>query len=158
MCNSPECRLVKFIVDFLLDFSVLVEVTKAKFEQIIQFVESHGHLVTFAFLPYVPAYSKDPKTKLHIEPAQNHTNFLVSLNNFLQILAGANPIRQAFSNKLVGYNHERDNYKPTSWLGYNSTAPPHLRFSCCRNYTPRKLTIRSNHFFNHVKKFVTSLK
>ena len=155
-CDSRYCNLVIFIAEFLLDFSVSVEATKAMIERIIQFVESHGHIITFAYLPYVPAISKDPKTKARNVPQVDYTQFLVSLNNFFQILASANTIQQAFSNELVGYNHERNNYKPTSWVGYNSTAPPHLRFSCC--HTPHELAIRSNHFFNHVEKVITSFK
>ena len=158
MCDSRECRLVIFVVDFLLDFTSSVEATIDKIDQIYQFVESHGHMIMFAFLPYVPAISKDPKTKIPTLPSPNHTDYLVTLNNRLQVLASANPIKQAFSNKVVGYNHDKDNYKPSSWQGYNSTAPPHLRFSCCFSYTLRELTTRSTHFFNHVEKFITSLK
>ena len=114
MCNSRECRLVIFIVEFLLNFTISVEATIDKIDQIYQFVEAHGHMITFAYLPYIPAISKDPKTKLSILPSPNHTDYFVTLNNHLQILAGANPIKQAFSNKLVSYNHEKDNYKPSS--------------------------------------------
>ena len=78
-CDSRYCRLVIFISDFLLNFSVSVEATKAKIERIIQFVESHGHIITFAYLPYVPAISKDTKTKAQIVPQVDHTQFLVSL-------------------------------------------------------------------------------
>ena len=158
MCNSRECRLVIFIADFLLDFSVPVEATKDKIYQIYHLVESKGHITTLVYLPYVPAISNNPKTKFPISPSSNHTNYLVTLNNRLQVLASANPIKQDFSNKLFSYNHEKDNYKASSWQGLSSTASPHLRFSSCFTYTPRELITRSTHFFNHVEKFITSLK
>ena len=158
MCDSRVCRLVIFIVDFQLDFSNSVQATLDKIDQIYQFVESQGHLITFAFLPYVPAISKDPKCKFPTLPNPDHTDYLVTLNNRIQTLATANPIRQAFSNKVVGYNHDKTNYKPSSWQGFNSIAPTELRFSCCFSYTNRELTTRSTHFFNHVEKFIDSLK
>ena len=158
MCDSRVCRLVIFIVDFQLDFSNSVQETLKKIYQIYQFVESQGNLIMFVFLPYVPAISKDPKCKLPTLPYPNHTDYLVMLNEQQRVLASANLIKQAFSNKVVGYNYEKNNYKSSSWQGYNSTAPPHLRFSCCHSYTIRKLTTRSTHFFNHVEKFIDSLK
>ena len=102
---------------------------------IYRFVEAHGHLVTFAFLPYVPDLSKDPKCKLKTRPDPDHTDYLIKINNRIHSLASANPIRQAFSNKVVGYNHDKTNYKPSSWQGYNSIAPEELRLVSCYTYT-----------------------
>ena len=93
----------------------------------------------FAFLPYVPAFSKAPKCKLKTVPTPDHTDYLVTINNRIQALATANPIGQAFSNKTVGYNHSKNKYKPSSWRGYNSIAPEMLRISCCYTYTDREL-------------------
>ena len=112
----------------------------------------------FAFLPYVPAFSTDPKCKLKNRPVPDNTDYLIEVNNKIHALASANPIRQAFSNKVVGYNHNKTNYKPTSWQGYNSIAPEELRLVSCYTYTDRELTTRSTHFFNYVERYADSLK
>ena len=156
--DSRVCRLVIFITDFQICSSDSAQATLDKIEQIYRFVDSHGHIVTFTFLPYVPALSKDPKCKVNTVPTPDHTNYLVMINNRIQALATGNPIGQAFSNKTVGYNHCKNNYKPSSWRDYNTTAPEALRFSCCFTYTDRELITRSTHFFNHVEKFIDSLR
>ena len=157
-CDSRVCRLVIFIADFQICASDPAQATLDKIERIYRFVESHGHIVTFAFLPYVPAISKDPKCKANTVPTTDHTNYLVIVNNRIQALATGNPIGQAFSNKTVGYNHNKTNYKPSSWRGYSTTAPEAHRISCCFTYTDRELITQSTHFFNHVEKFIDSLR
>ena len=156
--DSRNCRQIIFISDFQLCHSDSLEATLDKIDRIYDYVESHGHVVTFAFLPYVPAYSKDPKCKTPTSPNPDLTDFLIAVNNKIQELASANPIKQAFSNKSVGYNSGKTNYKATSWRGYKSNAPEALRFACCYTYTDRELVTRSLHFFNHVEKFIDSLR
>ena len=63
LCDSRETRLVIFISDFQLAFEVPVERVVEEMHEIMEFVESHGHVLTFAFLPFVPAYSRDPNVK-----------------------------------------------------------------------------------------------
>ncbi len=61
MCPANQCRLIIFVSDFVLDFSTDLEQVLSKIQEIIQYVESRGHLITFSFLPYVPWYSKIQK-------------------------------------------------------------------------------------------------
>ena len=79
------------------------------------------------------------KTLVHFTPSLDYTIYLVRVNDRLKILANANPIKTAFSNKSVGYNSGKNNYKPTSWQGFGSTAEPHLQF--------KELQTRSNDCF-----------
>ena len=156
--DSRVCRLIIFISDFQLCRSDSVQATIDKIDRIYRFVESHGHMVTFSYLPYVPAYSMDPKCKTKTTPSPDLTDYLVTINNRIKDLATGNPIGQTFGNKSVGYNHGKTNYKSTSWLGYNSTAPEPLRFAACYTYTDRELIARSSHLFNHIEKFIDSLR
>ena len=113
--------------------------------------------ISFSYLPYVPAYSLDPKRKTKTTPTPDLTDYLMTINNRIKVLATGNPIGQTFGNKSVGYNHSKSNYKSTSWLGYNSIAPEPLRFAACYTYTDRELTARSYHLYNHIEKFIDSL-
>ena len=113
--DSRNCRQIIFISDFQLCPSDSLQGTLDKIDRIYNFVESHGHVLTFAFLPYVPAYSKDPKCKTLTSPNPDLTEFLIAVNNKIKELASTNPIKQAFSNKSVGYNSGKTNYKATSW-------------------------------------------
>ena len=45
-------------------------------QEIIKYVESHGHLITFSYLPYVPAYSRDPHTKPSFTLQSDQTKYL----------------------------------------------------------------------------------
>jgi hypothetical protein len=114
-------------------------------------------LVTFALLPYIPAYSSDPKCKTKTTPNPDMTDLVTNINLKITSLALANPIKQAFGNKSVGYTSKNNNYKCTSWIGYNSLAPEHLRFSKCYNYTQHELEARTVKLYNYVEKYVDSL-
>ena len=94
--DSHNCRLIIFISDFQLCHLDSLEATLDNINRIYNYVESHGHVVTFAFLPYVPDYSKDRKCKTHTSPNPDLTDFLIDVNNRIQELAAANPIGQAF--------------------------------------------------------------
>ena len=50
-------RLVIFISDFQLDFNVHVETVVELMHEMLSYIESMGHVLTFAFLPFVPAFS-----------------------------------------------------------------------------------------------------
>ena len=80
MDDSQEPRLIIFVSDFQLEFSVPVETVVRQLQEIVQYVESRGHLITFAFLPYVPEYSLDPCAKPSFFPNPDHTNYLVTIN------------------------------------------------------------------------------
>ncbi len=97
MCPPSQCRLLIFVVDFLLDFGVGVEQVIREITELIEFVEDSGHVISFAYLNYVPAYSKDPKTvKDDFSPQPDYTNFITIINNKLQQIASHNPIKACF--------------------------------------------------------------
>ena len=99
-----------------------------------------------------------PKCQTKTSPNPDLTDYLMTINHRIKDLATGNPIGQDFANKSVGYNHSKSNYKSTSWLGYNSVAPEPLRFAACYTYTDRELTARSNNLYNHIEKFIDSLR
>ena len=82
---------------------------------------------------------------------------MTNINLKIKSLALGNPIKQDFGNKSVGYNRKNDNYKGTSWVGYNSSAPEHLRFAECYNYTQHELEARTERLYNFIEKYVDSL-
>merc|ERR1712082_519170 len=129
MCSRDQCRL-------------------------IQYVESRGHLITFAYLAYVPSYSRDPKAvKDHFTPRPDYTNYITIINNRLQRIAQQNPVRACFYNKHVGYNSRKDAYMPTDWERHSSTAEAHLSYSQCMELTTAALIYRSHQFYLHVDLF-----
>ena len=80
-----------------------VEQVLSKIQEIIQYVESRGHLITFSFLPYVPAYSKDPKAiKDSFTPEPDQTPYIFSVNDKIKAFAQLNPIKICFNHKNVG--------------------------------------------------------
>ena len=155
--DARSCRLIIFISDFQLCPLDSADATIEKIDRINTYVESKGHLVSFAFLAYIPAYSLDPKCKTKTTPNPDLTDYLTNINLKIKSLASGNPIGQAFGNKSVGYNRKKDNYKGTSWVGYNSSALEHLRFAACYNYTQHELEARTDRLYNFVEKFVDSL-
>merc|ERR1712082_98390 len=100
MCSPSQCRLIIFISDFLLDFSAEVQKVLSEISEIVQYVESRGHLITFSFLPYMRGYSKDPKAvKDSFVPQPDPTNFIAMVNDKLQSFAQHNAIKSCFYNK-----------------------------------------------------------
>ena len=79
MCESQERRLIIFVSDFKLDFSVQVELVLRLLQEMMQYVESSGHIIAFAFVPYVPTYSRDFSTKPSFSQEPDHTNYLVTI-------------------------------------------------------------------------------
>ena len=143
MCPANQCRLIIFVSDFVLDFSTSIEQVLSKLQEIIQYVESRGHLITFSFLPYVPAYSKDPRvTKDSFIPQPDQTQYINAINDKIQTFALLNPIRACFNHKNVGYNSKKTAYKSTDWQNHSSTVEPHLSFQHCFQYTPQALKQR----------------
>ena len=157
MCHISQCRLIIFISDFALDILVPIEQVLCLLQQILQFVESRGHLITFAFLLYVPAYSRDPRTKPSFTPVPDHTNYLIKLNDQIKIFALRNPLKICFNHKRIGYNAKNDRYKGKDWHSYSSTVDFHLSFQFCFSYTQDALRQRSIDFYPHVNNFVNSV-
>ena len=157
MCAIQECRLIIFISDFKLDFSVPVELVLRLLQEILYCVESHGHLITFADVPYAPAYNRGPHTKPPFSLQQDKTNCLFTIYDQHKAFALLNPLKTCFSNKKVDMNSKKDGHKGPDWLGYSSTAAPHLRFQHCFSYTPSVLRQRSFYFYIHVNNFVNSI-
>ncbi len=103
MCPASQCRLIIFVSDLVLDFSVDVEQVLSQIQEMIQFVESRGHLITFSFLRYVPGYSKDSKaTKDSFTPEQDQTPYIFAVNDKIKNIAQHNPIKSCFNNKHIG--------------------------------------------------------
>ena len=159
MCPPSQCRLLIFVSDFMLDFSVGAEQVIREIVDLIQYVESRGHVITFSYLNYVPGYSRDPKAvKDDFIPQPDHTNFITQINNKLQQIARHNPIKSSFYNKHSGYNSRKDGYMPTDWENHSSTAESHLSYSLCFQLTPAALKYRSHQFYLHVDQFVNAVK
>ena len=159
MCSPSKCQLLIFVSDFLLDFSVEAEQVLSEICEIINFVESKGHLITFAYLLYVPGYSKDPKAvKDLFVPQPDRTLFVSKVNDKLQKIAKHNPIKTSFYNKYVGYNSRKDSYMPSDWENHSSTAETHSSYSLCFKFTPAALKLRSHEFYKHVDQFVNAVK
>ena len=49
MCNSYDRRQIIFVSDFALDFSVPIEIVQILMQDIVTYVESRGHLITFFY-------------------------------------------------------------------------------------------------------------
>ena len=98
MCMFQGRRRIIFIRDFNLDFSVPVELVLSLLKEMVQYKESHGHLITFAHVPYVPAYSRDPRTKPSFSPQPDHTNYLITINYQLKAFSLLNTLKTCFSN------------------------------------------------------------
>ena len=113
-----------------------------------------GHLITFAFIPYVLAYSKDPRTKNTFIPEPDNTDYLVKLYNQIKMFALRNPLKVCFNQRKIGYNAKADRYKGSDWLNYRSTVDSHLSFKFCFTYTKDALRQRSIDFYLHVNNFV----
>ena len=159
MCSRDQCRLIIFIGDFLLNFYASPEQVIREIIDLIQYVESRGHLITFAYLAYVPSYSRDPKAiKDHFTPRPDYTNYITIINNRLQRIAQQNPVRACFYNKHVGYNSRKDAYMPTDWERHSSTAESHLSYAQCLELTSAALIYRSHQFYLHVDLFINAVK
>ena len=150
-------RLIIFIADFASDFFIPLDHILSLLQEILNYVESKGHIITFAFLPYVPAYSCDPRMKPVFDPQPDYTQYLVKLNDKIKFFADANPLQACFDHKRVGYNSKLNLYKGSHWLNYSSTAEPNFRFHSCHSYSQDALRSRSVNFYLHVNSFVTSI-
>ena len=127
--------------------------------EIINFVESKGHLITFGYLNYVPGYSRDPKAvKDDFVPQPDYTSYITKINDKLQQIAKHNPIKTSFYNKYAGYNSRKDAYMPTDWESHSSTAESHSSYSLCFKLTPAALKLRSHEFYKHVDQFINAVK
>ena len=124
MCNYSETRLVIFMSDFQLDFSVPVDTALRQLDDMMLYVESRGNALTIAFLPYVPAYSHDPNVRPTFLPFPDHTDYLVKIKDKLKIFGSNNALPSCFSNKRVGMNAKRNNYKGQDWQGFTSMTDP----------------------------------
>ena len=124
---------------------------------LINFVKSRGHVLTFAFLLFIPAYSCDLTVKSDHIPTPDHSNYLVSLNKQIEIFGNSNPLHICFSNRVVGLSANHKNIKYQDWEGYSSTAPPHLRLQNCHSYTLPVLVKRSKEFFSHGNSLVNAI-
>ncbi len=114
ICLPSQCRLLIFVSDFMLDFNAGAEQVIREIIELFQYIESRGHIITFAYVTYMPGYSRDPKAvKDHFTPQPDHTNFIAIINNKLQQIASHNPIKSCFYNKHSGYNSRKDGYMPT---------------------------------------------
>ena len=142
MCPIGKRRLIIFICDFALDFSIPIELFLSLHQEILQYVESRGHIITFSFLPYVPANSRDPRTKPSISPQQDQIKYLITINDKIKAFALLNPLKICFNHKKVGYNSKKD---------------AHLRFQLCFNYTPSFIRQISFDIYIYVNNFVNSI-
>ena len=148
-----------FVVDFLLDFNVGPEQVIREITELIEYVEESGHVISFAYLMYVPGYSKDPKTvKDNFTPQPDFTNFITIINNRLQQIASRNPIKACFYNKSAGYNSRKNGYMPTDWEKHSSTSEAHLSYSKCFHLTPAALKTRAEFFYEHMELFRGAVK
>ena len=116
----------------------------------MEFIESCGHVLTFTFLPYVPAYSCDPNVRPTYTPFPDHTDYIVKINDKIEIFGSLSTLGSCFSNRRVGLSANRKIFKGQDWQGFCSTAKPNLRFRNCFDYTPSVLAQRSFNFYNHV--------
>ena len=121
--------------DFQLEFEAPVESVSEHMYEIMQFIEAWGHELTFTFLPYVPAYSRDLNVKPTYFPGPDLSDYIVSLNNQIKIFGQLNSLGTCFSNRCVDLSSNRKNVKGQDWQGFSSTAKPNLIFKYCYTYT-----------------------
>ena len=120
--DSQLVRSVIFISDFKLNFNLPVEKVLEQISRMVHYIESRGHVVTFSFLPFVPAYRKDPDVNTEYFPTPDRSPYIISLNNLFKDLGSRNPLGSCFSNRRVGLSATRKQVKPQDWLGYDSAA------------------------------------
>ena len=101
--------------------------------EIMEYIEAHGHVLTFAFLPYVPAYSCDPNVK------PTYTDYIVNIIDQFKTFGSLNPLGSCFSDKRVGMSANQKKYKGRDWQGFSSTAELNLRLNKCFTHTPSVL-------------------
>ena len=78
--DSQLVRSVIFILDFQMDFQVPVSDVLEQMTEVVKYIKSQGHVITFSFLPFAPANSKDPNVKTAYFPSPNWSTYIVSLN------------------------------------------------------------------------------
>ena len=81
LVDPRETRTVIFVSDFKLEFDVPVGQVVGEMCEMMHYFESCGHMLTFAFLPFPPALSRNPTVKPTYQPSPDHTSYIVSLNN-----------------------------------------------------------------------------
>ena len=150
MCPIQACRLMIFISDFKCDFSVPQESVLRLLQEILQYVECRGHQITFAYVLYVPVYSRDPCTKPSFSPQTDNANNSIAINDQLKAFTLLNPLKACFSHKKVDMNSKKYGYKGPNWLVYSSTVAPHFRFQNCFYYNTSILRQRYFDFYVHV--------
>lgn len=99
MCDSRKKWLVIFVSDFQLHFEVPVEIVLKQMNAIMEYVEARGHVLIFAFLPNVPAYSRNPKVRPTYTPFPDHTDYVVKIKDQIDIFGSLIPLGSCFSNK-----------------------------------------------------------
>ena len=123
----------------------------------ISYTESLGHILTFAFLPYIPAFSRDPSINVSYTPNPDFTPYFTRLNKQIKVFASLNPLKTAFSNKRSGLSANRKNIKGQDWQGYVSTTDLESKFKNCITFTPTVLDQRTFSFYTQVTSFVDSI-
>ena len=136
LCDSRETRLVIFVSDFKFEFEVPVETVLEQMYEMMEFIESRGHVQTFTFLPYVP----NPNVKPTYFPDPDFSDYVGNITNQIKIFGSLNPLGSCFLNRRVRLSSNRKKIKGQNWQGFSSTAKPSLRFQNCFTYTQSVLT------------------
>ena len=68
------------VSDFKLEYNVPVGQVIGLMNEMMVYFESRRHVLSFAFLPFPPAISRDPTVKPHYFPFLNHSHYIESLN------------------------------------------------------------------------------
>ena len=72
--------MVIVVSDFKLEYNVPVGQVIGLMNEMMFYFESRGHVLSFAFLPFPPAFSCDPTVNPTYEPFPDRTNYIVGLN------------------------------------------------------------------------------
>ena len=135
-----------------------VEQVLEQIDALVSLVESKGSVITFAFLAYVPAYSKDPMVNTEYFPFPDRSVYITTLNNKFKELGTKNPLGSCFTNRRVGLSASRKQVKPQDWAGFNSTSATLTQsYANCNTYTQSVLANRSSFFLSHVNNFINAL-
>ena len=99
--------MVIFVSDFKLEFNVPSGQVVGQMNEMMLYFESRGHVLSFAFLPFPLAFSRDPPVNPTYQPSPDHTSYIVSLNVQIKAFAVRNPIPACFSNRHVGLSSNK---------------------------------------------------
>jgi hypothetical protein len=158
LVDSNIVRSVIFISDFKLNFSLNIDDQIQQIKSLVRHVETRGHTITFSFLPYQPANSKDPYVRTEYFPTPDRTEYIVKLNTLFRKYGTRNPLKAVFSNRNVGLSASKKHLKPQDWQGYDSAGIDETAcYKNCYTYTQSILTNRSVTFANYVSNFLSAL-